>query len=760
MTYNSERSANSCDRTEVIFHLYEMGFNLVPANGKKTIVPWKNFQGERVGPDQKSEWLHLQPENFVLLTGEVSWSDVQNGIVVLDADDDEAIALVEQNAPETPMMQSTGNGGKHFVYRHPSYRVGNRSKTKIDGKIYNLDVRGDGGYILCPGSIHPKTGKSYQEVAKWTAELLKQCPVYDPQWLAHESEVAEDASSDLDHGDFTSTIKMPVNERSDMASQFLDQSGGTQVGSGADSKLTKITMDLLYGFALPVEIVRQLLEDWGQRHDQLDESSCHYPWSLEEIDRKIEWCLSQKYRGNVGDKLKRVINPKNHLGIAKRFLKSQFCVGGTMTLAFHGNRWLNWDGKNYVWWDENDIRASLYKWLEDCFVIVKERKVSFLPIRSMVSSILDALKAVVSKSSQIQLPSWLGDGPDVIAFNNGLFNVETGNLLPHTPEWFSTSCLSHDFNPTATCTTWIEFLDDVFESDQERIRALQQWFGYNLINDNSQQKMVMLIGPPRSGKGTTLAMLSALLGEFNVANVSLSEFGGSFGLEPLLGKMAGLIDEGHLGKFSNNSQIVERLKAITGGSKMSVNRKNLPALSSVALPTRFTMAVNEMPRLTDSSAAIRSRLIVIPYFKSYVGNEDFDLVDKLLVEISGITNWALAGLAELQQNGRLVNPEAGKAILNEFEDLASPISAFVNDCCEVAPDKNVLCDDIFVAWKRWTEDHGHQAGSKANFGKQLRSVVPRIQRHRLSNGKRPYEFRGVGLNGDTNSDLNNWKMVT
>jgi putative DNA primase/helicase len=760
MTYSSERSANSYDRTEVIFRLYEMGFNLIPANGKKTIVPWKKFQSERVEPDQMSAWVQQQPDNFVLLTGEVGWSDVQHGIVVLDADDEEAIALVEQHAPETLMVQNTGNGGKHFVFRHPGYRVANRTKTTIRDTTYNLDVRGDGGYILCPGSIHPKTGKSYREVAKWTAEILEQCPIYDPQWIASYSGITEDVSSDLDHVDVTSATNMSLNERSDLASQFLDQAGGTQVGSGADNKLTKITMDLLYGFALPVEIVQQLLANWGKRPDQLDENSCHYPWSPEEIDRKIEWCLSQKYRGNVGDKLKRVINPKNHLGIAKRFLKSQFCVGGTMTLAFHGNCWLNWDGKNYAWLDENDIRASLYKWLEDCSVIVKERELSFFPIRSMVSSILDALKAVVSKSSQIQMPTWLSGGPDVIAFNNGLMNVETGSLLPHTPNWFSTHCLPHDFSPVATCPTWIEFLNDVFEEDQERIRALQQWYGYNLINDNSQQKMVMLIGPPRSGKGTTLAMLSALLGEFNVANVSLSEFGGSFGLEPLLGKMAGLIDEGHLGKFSNNSQIVERLKAITGGSKMSVNRKNLPALSSVALPTRFTMAVNEMPRLTDSSAAIRSRLIVIPYFKSYVGNEDFDLVDKLLVEISGITNWALAGLAELQQNGRLVNPEAGKAILNEFEDLASPISAFVNDCCEVAPDKNVLCDDIFVAWKRWTEDHGHQAGSKANFGKQLRSVVPRIQRHRLSNGKRPYEFRGVGLNGDTNSDLNNWKMVT
>ena len=183
MTYNREQDANFSDRTEVIFRLYKMGFNLIPAKGKQTIVKWKKFQEERVEPDQMSEWVHQQPDNFVLLTGAVSWSDLQQGVVVLDADDDESIALVEKHAPETPMMQNTGNGGKHFVFRHPEHRVSNRIKTKIGDTTYNLDVRGDGGYIMCPCSIHPKTGKSYQEVTPWTAELLKQCPVYDPAWF-------------------------------------------------------------------------------------------------------------------------------------------------------------------------------------------------------------------------------------------------------------------------------------------------------------------------------------------------------------------------------------------------------------------------------------------------------------------------------------------------------------------------------------------------------------------------------------------------
>ncbi len=174
------------------------------------------------------------------------------------------------------------------------------------------------------------------------------------------------------------------------------------------------------------------------------------------------------------------------------------------------------------------------------------------------------------------------------------------------------------------------FLDQVFDGDQERIAALQQWCGDNPTADNRQQKMALLIGPPRSGKGTTMAVLSELLGRHSVANSSLASLGGRFGLEPLVGKLAALIDEGHLGKFTDSSLVLERMKAISGGSEQTVDRKGLAALPSVALKVRFTIAVNELPRLSDSSAAMRSRLFVLPYFNTYEGQEDIGLLDRLL----------------------------------------------------------------------------------------------------------------------------------
>ena len=239
-----------------------------------------------------------------------------------------------------------------------------------------------------------------------------------------------------------------------------------------------------------------------------------------------------------------------------------------------------------------------------------------------------------------------------------------------------------------------------------------------------------------------------------MANSSLASLGGRFGLEPLVGKLAALIDEGHLGKFTDSSLVLERLKAISGGSEQTVDRKGLAALPSVALKVRFTIAVNELPRLSDSSAAMRSRLLVLPYFNTYEGQEDIGLLDRLLAEIPGITNWALEGLRLLRNGGRFRNPAAGEKILRDFVYLSSPVQAFLDEYCEVGTDKEVCRNDLQLAWRIWCDANGHMAGSVNDLGRKLRAVIPRIddERRRGAN-RRDRWYIGIGLTSEALADI-------
>lgn len=422
--YDSNETTNLVDertkslRNEVISRFYGVGFNLIPMDGKEPCVKWKPYQTRRVTLEEIKEWMRgrfptkdgqkfwkAEILNFALLTGVVPWSDENPGIIVVDSDDAAAEAQVRRFFPSTPMIQVTGSGNKNFVYRRPSVElvpyIGNRQKTWIDGTEHNLDVRGDGGYIMAPGSIRPRTKKLYQEETPWTLDLLMQCPVYGPAWLPCERSTKAQRTrslvsvprdiNDADHDEVIAEIETPVAERERQARVYLKSVPGTQEGTAADRSCSSLTMRLLYGFALPTDTALEMLVEWGQRADQLDRIGGWYPWTEEELARKIEWCLGQEYGGEVGDKLYGtrdlgdmelladkivepinvaevaaptiVIDPKDQLVTATKFFNAEFTGN---TLVHYHSRWYRWNGKHYEAVTDDDIKARLWRWLGRC----------------------------------------------------------------------------------------------------------------------------------------------------------------------------------------------------------------------------------------------------------------------------------------------------------------------------------------------------------------------------------------------------------
>ena len=82
----------------------------------------------------------------------------------------------------------------------------------------------------------------------------------------------------------------------------------------------------------------------------------------------------------------------------------------------------------------------------------------------------------------------------------------------------------------ATCPRWVNFLGWMFGDDDDTIAFIQEWFGYCLVMDTSQQKFLMLEGPGANGKSVLLATLEALVGEDNCSSVGLEDFGERFAL--------------------------------------------------------------------------------------------------------------------------------------------------------------------------------------------------------------------------------------
>jgi putative DNA primase/helicase len=156
---------------------------------------------------------------------------------------------------------------------------------------------------------------------------------------------------------------------------------------------------------------------------------------------------------------------------------------------------------------------------------------------------------------------------------------------------------------------------------------------------------------------------------------------------------------------------------------------------------------NELPQLGDASAAIAGRFVPLLLTRSWLGEEDDTLEPALHEELPGILNWTLAGLERLTKDRRFVRPRDADEVLVALQDLASPVAAFVRDCCVRGPECQVPVDDLYGAYKTWADGNGHVKASKQVLGRDLRAVVPGLRRARPGQheGDRPYHYFGVAL---------------
>jgi putative DNA primase/helicase len=287
----------------------------------------------------------------------------------------------------------------------------------------------------------------------------------------------------------------------------------------------------------------------------------------------------------------------------------------------------------------------------------------------------------------------------------------------------------------------------LWPSDQQSIDLLQEWFGYCLTPDTRQQKMLMMLGPKRSGKGTICRVLRSVVGDGNVAGPTLASIQTNFGLWPLLGKSVAIVSDARLSGRADQAIITERLLSISGEDAQTIDRKNLEPVTT-KLQTRFMIVSNELPRLQDSSGAFVGRMLVLRLVESFYGVEDKDLSQRLMDERCGILHWAIEGWARLRNRGCFIQPESGVELLEQMDELSSPILSFVEDRCEVGHEYSVSVNDLYQGFSVWCKDVGREPATVQTFGRDLVALLPRLRRRNLRMGAHRERFYdGIRLCG-------------
>lgn len=329
------------------------------------------------------------------------------------------------------------------------------------------------------------------------------------------------------------------------------------------------------------------------------------------------------------------------------------------------------------------IGGTFYEYKDGYYHILKTESLEAIMLREMdqdglvdyrkKSGISDKLMCLRSLDRVAFNPEQAEPNENIINVKNGLLNIETKELTPHTPDYVSLSQIAVEYEPNAPATRFMEFLCEISEGDDSQARLLQELAGYCLTRDISFHKAFILYGSGRNGKGVFSRLLSRIVGREFVSAVTLRDLSDRFGVYDLYGKKLNLIDEVSSGYFE--SDVIKRL---ISGELTTAKVKYKDSLQFYPT-TKFLFSVNELPRINDQSPGFYQRFVIIPFRASFAGREDTNLErDIARTEMPGILNWAIEGLKRLRTNGKFTTSASNELAMQEFRYQNSPLVEFLH----------------------------------------------------------------------------------
>jgi putative DNA primase/helicase len=453
----------------------------------------------------------------------------------------------------------------------------------------------------------------------------------------------------------------------------------------------------------------------------------------------------------------RVVLPKGvPTAAAQEFVNRCYRKDNVVLLRHFRGYFYRWVRTHWARYSEAAVVRELYTFLGDALAVDESGNAKpYNPNKHKVLEILHALQHGTLIADERDVPFWLDEnGPrsvdDLVACKNGLLNLNTFELTPHTPCFFTTGSLPIAYDPDAKeperFWLWLEelFPGDEREYDKEAERTLQEICGYLLSSDTRQQKIFLIVGPPRAGKGTIVFLLEHMLGEDNITYQNLDSMGKEFGRWPLIDKKLVVCADARIGKGTNTHALAENLLSISGGDPQTINRKNRDFWTG-RLGVRFLITTNTLPAIRDASGTIATRFILIRLTETFLGKEDPNLQPKLAAGLPGILNWALKGLRRLRKRGYFCQPTSSLEAIEMLAKLAAPVGAFVDEWCKTGPKLTHNVKDFYAAYTMWAKDVGQKPIPAHMFGKELHDVVPTL----TSDKKGPRrKYFGITLSAD------------
>jgi putative DNA primase/helicase len=399
-----------------------------------------------------------------------------------------------------------------------------------------------------------------------------------------------------------------------------------------------------------------------------------------------------------------------------------------------------------------DAGGRLYHWSGGVYLPTGERFVA-----KQVKALCDEWQMTKSWTPELatRVEQWIAvDCPDLLECppmdtlncRNGLLDIATRTLRPHSPDHLSAVQIAADFDPAATCPHIDRFVADVFPDDAHHLTY--EVAGWLILPNKNLQKAVLLLGEGSNGKSGWLNLMQNLLGRSNVSALTLHKLeADKFAMARLVGKLANICADLPTSALAGTSMF----KALTGNDLVSAERK-FEASFEFRPFARLLFSANSAPRSEDATHGFFRRWLVIPFTRQFDEADPNTIPPEILNarlsqpgELSGLLNKALDALPAIRK-GRFTETASTRAALEEFRATTDPMSVWLDANTVERPDAMVPKDRLRSMYGQACHEAGRPILGDVQFTAALKRLRPKVEpARRYVNKEKIQVFLGLGL---------------
>lgn len=375
---------------------------------------------------------------------------------------------------------------------------------------------------------------------------------------------------------------------------------------------------------------------------------------------------------------------------------------------------------NYIIKTHHTIRLydQLYMYDNGVYVLCKNK------LGAVIRNLVQGIK----KNQLAEVTSYINDmspvvtktaDPKYIAFNNGIYNLETDKLLEFDPSIIITNKIPHDYNYHAYSETMDITLDKISCNDDQIRDLLEEMAGFCLYRRNELRKAFILIGDKANGKSTFLDCIVNMVGEDNTSALDLSELKDRFRASEMVGKLLNAgddISENFIGDTS-------MFKKVVSGERVTTEKKGVDAFK-FSNYCKFIFSANIIPRMKDKTGAVLDRLIIIPFNATFSKKDpDYDphIKSKLSTEESMeyLLQVALDGLKRVLTNNGFSESDKVQEELEKYHEKNDPVIGFMKEIDIETDVINQPSKDVYKAYQIYCNDNNFTPLAHNAFSENL-----------------------------------------